>query len=146
MSLAPLFAPITTPRARALAPRIGLVILRVVMSVVLLGAGGAKVVGDAWMVAVFHAIGLGQWLRYVVGITEIVGGLALLVSPLAGVAALALVAMMIGAVLTEIMIVRRPPIAALSALVALMLIAWGHREDTRRVLARVLELRPDHRR
>jgi len=145
VSLAPLFAPIITPRARALAPRVGLVILRVVMAVVLLGAGGAKVVGDAWMVAVFHAIGLGQWLRYVVGILEIVGGLALLVSPLAGVAALALVAMMIGAVLTEIMIVRRPPIAALAALAALMLIAWGHREDTRRLLARVLVMRPSHR-
>jgi hypothetical protein len=121
------------------------VILRVVMAVVLLGAGGAKLVGDAWMVAVFHAIGLGQWLRYVVGILEIVGGLALLVSPLAGVAALALVAMMIGAVLTEVMIVRRPPIAALAGLAALMLIAWGHREDTRRLLARMLELRPPHR-
>jgi uncharacterized membrane protein len=146
VSLAPLLAPITTPRVRAIAPRIVLLLLRIVMAGVLLVAGGAKMVGVGWMVAVFHAIGLGQWLRYVVGIFEIVGGLALLVPTLAGAAALALVAMMLGAVLTEIVIVRRPPIAALAALAALMLIAWGHREDTRRLLARALALRPEHHR
>jgi uncharacterized membrane protein len=116
------------------------------MAVVLLGAGGAKLAGAGWMVAVFHAIGLGEWLRYVVGASEIVGGLALLVPALAGVAALVLIAMMIGAVLTDIMIVHRPPIASLLALLALMLIAWGQRESTRRLIARAPTPPPARRR
>jgi uncharacterized membrane protein len=146
MSLAPLFAPLATPRARAALPRVILLLLRVATMIVLLGAGIAKLAGNAWMVGVFAAIGLGQWLRYAIGGLEILGGLALLVPAIAGVAALGLVAMMIGAVMTEIIIVRRAPMAALAALVSLMLIAWGHREDTRRLVERSLPRRTSRRR
>jgi uncharacterized membrane protein YphA (DoxX/SURF4 family) len=59
----------------------------------------------AGLVALFDAIGAGQWLRYVTGSIEVVSGLALLVPSLAAFGALLLVPTMVGAVATHLLIV-----------------------------------------
>jgi uncharacterized membrane protein YphA (DoxX/SURF4 family) len=42
-------------------------------------AGGLKLAGVPMMVALFDAIGVGQWFRYVTGSIEVVSAVALLV-------------------------------------------------------------------
>lgn len=45
--------------------------LRVLLTIVFLGAGGAKLFGVAMMVETFENIGWGQWFRYVTAFVEI---------------------------------------------------------------------------
>jgi uncharacterized membrane protein len=106
-------------------PPVVLLILRMTMVAVFVGGGVMKLAGAGMMVRLFADIGAGQWLRYVVGTMEILGGSLLLVPAWSGLAALALIVMMIGAAMAELLIIRRPPIAAAACAVALMIIALG---------------------
>jgi hypothetical protein len=104
------------------------------MSIVYLAAGSMKLAGAPAMVALFGAIGMGQWFRFAIGFLEILGGIALLIPVLAGAAALGLAALMIGATMIQIIISRRPPLASIVSLFAVTLIAWAYRDDTRRLV------------
>jgi hypothetical protein len=95
------------------------------MVAVFVGGGLMKLAGAGIMVQLFADVGVGQWLRYVVGVMELAGGTLLLVPAWSGVAALGLIVMMIGAAMAELLIIRRPPIAAAACAVALMIIALG---------------------
>jgi putative oxidoreductase len=118
-------------------PRVILRVLRVVMALIYLGAGGAKLAGLPAMVQLFAAIGLGQWLRYAVGSLEVLGGVGLLVPSLAGAAALGLCTLMIGATMTQVVVCHRPPLLSLASFAALVAIAWGHRDETHRLMRRL---------
>ena len=54
--------------------------LRALLTLVFLGAGGAKLAGVEMMIETYNTIGLGQWSRYLTGIIE-VGGVVLLWLP-----------------------------------------------------------------
>jgi putative oxidoreductase len=87
--------------------------------------GGAKLIGRHDMVELFRNIGVGQWLRYVTGVFEVAGA-AFMVIPLAsGASAVALGIIMISATLIELLVLRRPPIAAMACLSAHTYVAWG---------------------
>lgn len=87
--------------------------------------GGAKLIGRHDMVELFRSIGAGQWLRYVTGVFEVAGA-AFMVVPLAsGASAVALGIIMISATLIELLVLRRPPIAAMACLSAHTYVAWG---------------------
>jgi uncharacterized membrane protein len=87
--------------------------------------GGAKLIGRHDMVELFRSIGVGQWLRYVTGVFEVAGA-AFMVIPLAsGASAVALGVIMISATLIELLVLRRPPIAAMACLSAHTYVAWG---------------------
>lgn len=88
-----------------------------------------KLAGSAVMMQLFIQIGVGQWLRYVVGCMELIGGITLLVPGWGGLAALGLIVMMIGAAMAELLIIRRPPLAAAACAVALMVIVWSSRDE-----------------
>ncbi len=62
-----------------------------------LGAGGAKLAGATAMVEVFEKVGLGQWFRYLTGLLEVAGGIALLIPRTAFHAAILLAVVMAGA-------------------------------------------------
>ena len=62
-----------------------------------LAAGGAKLTGSPMMVSEFQAIGLGQWFRYLTGILEIGGAIALVLPRAAYYGAVLLVTVMTGA-------------------------------------------------
>jgi putative oxidoreductase len=108
--------------------------------------GGAKLIGRHDMVELFRSIGVGQWLRYVTGVFEVVGA-AFMVVPLAsGASAVALGTVMISATLIELFVLRRPPIAAMACLSAHTYVAWSrllHRAGSEQVVAPpAMELAP----
>ena len=87
--------------------------------------GGAKLIGRHDMIELFRSIGVGQWLRYVTGAFEVAGA-AFMVIPLAsGASAVMLGIIMISATLIELLVLRRPPIAAMACLSAHTYVAWG---------------------
>jgi hypothetical protein len=51
----------------------------------------------------FGAIGIGQWFHYVIGLIEFASAIVPLIPALAGIGALLLVPIMIGAVLTQLL-------------------------------------------
>ena len=108
--------------------------------------GITKYTGGAEVVASYEDIGAGQWLRYFTGATEILGGLALLYLPLAGLAAAALALQMIGATITQLAIVDdgNPTIPIIFGLLALV-IAWLRRDRSIETLRRLHLLPPVRR-
>ena len=92
--------------------------LRAILTLVFVGAGGAKLAGVPLMVEGFETIGFGQGLRYFTGFVE-VGGAALLWLPNRQVVGAALLgATMVGAMLTNIFILEES--AALAIILGLM--------------------------
>jgi putative oxidoreductase len=87
-------------------------------------AGGGKLAGAAAMVDLFDKVGVGQWFRYVTGLLEITGGIGLLIPRYAFYAAVLLVIVMVGAVMTHLAIVGGSPAPAASLLVLSGIIAW----------------------
>lgn len=101
--------------------------LQFALAVVFTGAGLAKLAGDSAMVEMFADIGTGQWLRFVVGGLELAGGLGLLVPLLAGRAALGLAAVMVGAAVTNLIVLDASPALPLVLLLSAAAVAWVRR-------------------
>ncbi|WP_433367966.1 DoxX family protein [Streptosporangium sp. CA-115845] len=92
--------------------------------------GLLKLFGDAQMTAMFAEIGVGQWLRIVVGCLELAGAAGLLVPQLARAAAVGLVALMIGATITNVAALGTSPALPLVFLLlaaAVAVLRHGHR-------------------
>jgi len=89
-------------------------------------------------VQVFETMGTAGWLPYVIATLEVLGAIALIVPQLRlyGLAALAFVALTVGAVLTHI-IWGGSPVSAIVLLVVCAVIAWGRRSNTAEVFARL---------
>jgi hypothetical protein len=101
----------------------------------LIGSGLPKLVGQADAVETFELIGWGQWFRYVTGVIEVAGAIALVIPRLAGLAATALIGLMAGAILTQILVIE-PAWSILPAAFAVVFatIAWDRRTETRELL------------
>jgi uncharacterized membrane protein YphA (DoxX/SURF4 family) len=99
--------------------------------------GFLKLTGASEMVDLFADIGAGQWLRYAVGVLEVAGAVGLLVPPLAGLAALGLAALMVGAAVTNQFVVGESPWLPIILLLAIALIAWGRRSRTKALADRL---------
>jgi len=100
-------------------------------------AGSSKLAGNEQMVAVFGAVGIGQWFRVLTGALEILGALLVLIPATAGIGGLLLTPVMIGAVATHLFILGGSPLVAVVLLVASLFIAWGRRDRTRQLLGRI---------
>jgi uncharacterized membrane protein YphA (DoxX/SURF4 family) len=92
--------------------------------------GILKVSGDPAMVELFTTIGAGQWLRYLVGALEIAGGVGVLIPRLSGLAALGLVALMVGATVTNLFVIEESPWVPIGFLLASVLVARGRWSKT----------------
>jgi uncharacterized membrane protein YphA (DoxX/SURF4 family) len=99
-------------------------------------AGGLKLAGVPVMVALFDAIGVGQWFRYVTGSIEVISAVALLVQSWAAFGALLLIPTMVGAVFTHLFIVGGSAVPATLALIGSLAIAWVRRDQLATVLSR----------
>ena len=77
MSLAPSLT--ASPVRRGRTGLIALWIVQLALAGMFLLAGGSKLLGVPAMVALFDAIGIGQWFRYVTGLIEVGSAMALLV-------------------------------------------------------------------
>ena len=98
--------------------------VQILVGLFMIGASAApKLFGEAYAVQTFTDIGAGQWFRYAIGVIELAGGVGLLVAPLAGAAAAGLVALMIGAVVTQVFVLGTP-VNAISATVIGALMGW----------------------
>lgn len=80
------------------------------------------------MVALFDAVGPGQWFRDLTGLLEVAGALLLSVPRLASVGALHLAGVMAGAVVAHLTVVRpQSPAVPLGLLAALAGVAYARR-------------------
>jgi putative oxidoreductase len=116
---------------------LGLWILQIGAAGMFLMVGFFKLSGDPRMVALFDAIGLGQWFRYVTGSLEVLGALLLLIPRLSGLGALLLMGVMLGAVPTHLFVVGGSPLSAIILLIVTGVVAWGRRKRTMNFLAEI---------
>jgi uncharacterized membrane protein YphA (DoxX/SURF4 family) len=127
-----------TPAARPAgkAGNVALWVLQVAAAAMLGMAGFAKLTGAPDMVALFDAVGAGQWFRHATGSLEVLGAVLLLVPALAGVGALLLAGVMLGAVATHLFVIGGSPVIPLVLLAVVAFIAYARRERTLRLLGR----------
>ena len=131
-------APAPSVGTRSRPATIALWTLQVLLGVMfVVGSGAPKLFGEAYAVQIFEDLGTGQWLRVVVGLLEVAGGLGLLVPRLAGLAASCLIALMVGATVAQLFFLSEgfwftPVILG----VLLGVVAWVRRTEIPRVLER----------
>ena len=127
MSHSTLTADHTLPGHRGRSGLIALLAFQTVLSGAFLLAGGSKLAGAPALVALFDAIGIGQWFRYVTGAIEVVSAIALLVPALAPFGAVALVATMLGAIAAHVFVLGVSPALPAVLLLAALAVAWARR-------------------
>ena len=128
MSLAPSLAQASSVRSGR-AGLITLWIVQIALAGMFLLAGGSKLLGAPAMVGLFDAIGIGQWFRYLTGLIEVGSAVALLVPSIAVFGALALVATMVGAIVTHLFIVGGSPAMPAILLVGSAAVVWTRRHQ-----------------
>lgn len=127
MSTHTIAAPTTANRRTAV--NLTLWTVQVLLATFLLFASAApKFAGQRDAVENFTQIGWGQWFRYLTGTCEAAGAIGLLIPRLATPAATGLIGLMIGAVLTQLLVLD-PVWALLPAVYAVLfaIIAWYRR-------------------
>ena len=107
---------------------IALWVVQIGLAAMFLMAGGSKLMAAPTMVALFDAIGWGQWFRYVTGAIETSAAVALLIPSAAVYGALLLILTMIGAIATNLFL-GQSVIPPLVPLVVASAVAWGRRHD-----------------
>ena len=97
--------------------------VQILLALVFLASGTAKLIAFAPMVDLFAQIGVGQWFRIATGLIEVSAALLLLKRPTAWIGAGLIVCTMIGATLTHLFVVPSSPMGALvlGALAAVVL-------------------------
>jgi len=122
------------PRGRV--ALVALWLTQIALAGMFLFSGGLKLTGAPALVALFDAIGIGQWFRYLTGSIEVVSAVALLVPSWAAFGALMLIPTMVGAVFTHLFIVGGSAVPATVLLTGSLAIAWARRDQLVSVLSR----------
>lgn len=101
-------------------------------------SAGPKLFGEANAVQTFEDMGAAPWFRYLVGLLELAGGIGLLVPRLAGLAAVGLALLMVGAAVTQAFILHGGALVLTPVVLfaLFVFIAWGRRDSIRRLLRR----------
>jgi len=129
----------TIPTARRSTARVALYALQAVLGLFLaIGSGLPKLVGEASAVAIFDQIGAGDWLRYVVGLCEVAGGIGLLVPVVAGLAATCFVLLMAGATVVQLSVVHAYWYTPVIVGLLMALVAWVRRAETAALIRRAV--------
>lgn len=129
----------TTAARPGRALNIALWILQALLAAFFAFASSApKLLGESSTVEGFDVIGAGQWLRYLAGAAELAGAIGLVVPRLSGLAAIGLSLLMIGAAYTNAFVIdgHYPVVTPLILLVLCAFIAWGRRDQTKRLFTR----------
>lgn len=126
----------TTIRTQSRAKNVVLWIVQVITALGFLVAASGKFTGDPQITATFDAIGFGDWFRYLIGVLEVAGAIALFVPRLTGLAGLAFVGLMVGATFTQL-VIGQSIVAPLVLLVPAAIVAWGRWPSTRRLWRQV---------
>jgi uncharacterized membrane protein YphA (DoxX/SURF4 family) len=99
--------------------------LQVLVALAFFAAGSAKLLGSPAMIAVFDAVAIGQWFRYVTGSLEVLGALLLIVPGTTVFGAGLLACVMAGAVAAHLTVLHSAPTAPLVLFALTAVIAWG---------------------
>lgn len=102
-------------------------LLQLIAAAFFLMAAFGKLAGVPEMIALFDAIGLGQWLRYVTAAVEVIGAVMLLWPRTVHYGALLLLATMACAILVHLFVLKNSPMMAVVAFAILALILWLRR-------------------
>ena len=108
--------------------------LQMLVALAFVAAGSGKLLGSADMIALFDAVGIGQWFRYVTGSLEVLGALLLVVPAKTAFGAVLLACVMAGAVVAHLTVLHTAPTAPLVLFALTALIAWGRRSQLTGVL------------
>lgn len=98
--------------------------IRIFLALIFASAGIAKLVGVPQMVQVFDAISAGQWFRYLTGSVEILGALLLVVPATGFAGSLLLLATMVGAIFTHLLLIGGNPMPAMVLGLLSAVVAW----------------------
>jgi len=109
-------------------------VLQVVAALWFATAALGKFTGSPMITATFDALGWGHWFMYLIATLEVAGAVALFIPRLTGVAALALTALLVGAVIVQAVAVGAGVLTPVPLLVLTAVIAWGRRESTVRLV------------
>lgn len=130
----------TTPargRGTAGVSNVGLWVLQVGLALQFAGAGFLKLSSAPTMIDMFADIGVGQWLRYLVGALEVCAAAGLLVPRLSGLAALGLAGLMAGAAVTNQFVLGQSPWLPVGLLLVSAAIARGRWSQTTALAGRL---------
>ena len=119
---------LTTTRRTGRIANIATWVVQVVVGLLFIGGGMAKLFGDPAMVDLFDEIGAGAWLMYFVGACEVAGGIGLMIPWLCGLAAAALGALIVGAIITNVVVVDENPALPVVYLVVLAVLTYRRRD------------------
>jgi len=100
---------------------------RIILALVFVGSGVFKLSANPEAVATFETLGLGQAVRVLVGLAEVLGAIALLVTPLVTPAAIGLAVLMVGAVASHLLVIGPSAAPATVCLVLSVFVAWQER-------------------
>jgi uncharacterized membrane protein YphA (DoxX/SURF4 family) len=103
--------------------------VQALLALAFLGAGSAKLIGRPDMVALFAAVGVGQWFRYVTGILELAGAVLILVPKTRSVGAGLLAVIMLCAIATNLFILHAAVTPPLVLLLLASFVLWGRRRE-----------------
>lgn len=104
-------------------------VFRLILAAIFVFAGVLKLAGVEMEVAVFDAVGLGQWLRYTTGLAEIAGAVALVIPAVSAFGALILLAVDIGAFGAQVLVLRQDWIHTIVIGVVLAGLVYVQREQ-----------------
>ena len=104
----------------------------------IVASAGPKLFGEANAVQSFEDMGAAPWFRYFVGLVELAGGIGLLVPRLAGLAAVGLALLMVGAAITQAFILDGGALVITPVVLFFLFvfIAWGRRDSIGRLFRR----------
>jgi putative oxidoreductase len=108
---------------------VALWLLQALVALAFIAAGSAKLVGVPAMIALFDAIAIGQWFRYVTGGLEVLGAVLLIVPRTTAFGAVLLACVAAGAVVAHLTVLHTAPTAPVVLLALTALIAWGRRSQ-----------------
>jgi putative oxidoreductase len=129
MQSVPTTAATPTRASQRKGANIALWVLQAFLALAFVGAASGKLLGKPEMVALFEAVGVGQWFRYVTGLMELTGAILIVVPRTKFFGAALLSVVMVGAVLTHLFILHSAPTAAAVLLVVAALVAWARRGE-----------------
>ena len=101
--------------------------VQAVLALVFVGASSAKLTGKPEMVALFTAVGVGQWLRHVTGTLELTGAVLIMVPKTRRIGAALLATIMLGALTAHLFILHAPPTTPGVLFLMSGLVVWGRR-------------------
>src|SRR5258708_560346 len=108
---------------------IALWVVQGLLALAFVGAASGKLLGKPEMVALFEAVGVGQWFRYVTGLMELTGALLIVVPRTKFFGAALLSMVMVGAVLTHLFILHTAPTAPPVLLILARVVARARRGE-----------------